>query len=260
MKKLAFALLLVACASVPAMAAESPFQGTWKLDPEKSRFTGDTFTYSVAPSGLMRYSNGSTREFDFGLDGKPYPNMGGYTVSWTPAGENAWDSEWRLGDKVMGRAHRTLSADGKTLTIESTGFRADGTEAKETDVYTRVFGGPGLPGTWRNIKVQTSSTTYIIGIPAPGQIRIESPADRETVAGPTDGTALPYVGPDTPEGYTISFTVTGPSSLKYTNQYKGKVMNLGTMAVSRDGKTMTQVFWVPGKENEKGKAVYVKQE
>ena len=260
MLNLTFALLLAACASVPAPAVGSPFQGTWKLDTGKSHFTGDTFTYSTTPSGLMRYSNGSTREFDFNLDGKPYSNQGGYTVTWTAAGENAWNSEWRLGDKVMGKAHRTLSADGKTLTIESIGFRADGTEAQETDVYTRVSGGPGLPGTWRNIKVQTSSTTYIIGIPAPGQIRIESPADKETVAGPTDGTALPYIGPDTPEGYTIAFTVTGPFSLKYTNQYKGKVMNLGTMAVSRDGKTLTQVFWVPGKEKEKATAVYMKAE
>jgi len=256
MLNLTFALLLAACASV----AGSPFQGTWKLDTGKSHFTGDTFTYSTTPSGLMHYSNGSTSEFDFKLDGKPYPNMGGYTVTWTAAGENAWDSEWRLGDKVTGKSHRTLSADGKTLTLESTGFRADGTEAQETDVYTRVSGGPGLPGTWRNIKVQTSSTTYIIWIPAPGQIRIENPADRETVAGPTDGTALPYVGPETPQGYTISFMVAGPSHLKYVNKYNDKVVNLGTMKVSRDGKTLTQVFWVPGKEKERATAVYVKAE
>ncbi len=260
MKNLAFALVLLVSTAGPAMAAPSPFQGTWKLDTEKSHFTGDTFTYSTTSSGLMHFSNGSTREFDFGLDGKPYPNMGGYTVTWTPVGENAWDSEWQLGDKVAGKSHRSLSADGKTLTIEYTSFRPDGTQTQGKDVYTRVSGGPGLLGTWKNIQAQTTSETFIIGVPAPGQIRLEIPADKEIATGPTDGTPFPYVGPETPEGYTISITMAGPSHLKYVNKYNDKVVNLGTLKVSRDGQTLTQVFWVPGKEHEKATAVYRKQE
>src|ERR1700719_3316258 len=72
MRKLLLAVALLAVPALSAAAANDPWTGTWKLDPAKSHFTGDTFTYSKLANGLMHYSNGSTQGFDFGIDGKEY--------------------------------------------------------------------------------------------------------------------------------------------------------------------------------------------
>jgi hypothetical protein len=45
MKKLLLACVLALVSTMPTLAADNPWIGTWKLDPAKSHFTGDTFTY-----------------------------------------------------------------------------------------------------------------------------------------------------------------------------------------------------------------------
>jgi hypothetical protein len=67
MKRFAFALILLA-ASAGCAVAESPFAGTWKLNTEKSKFTGDTFSYTSTATGF-HYSNESTVEYNFAIDG-----------------------------------------------------------------------------------------------------------------------------------------------------------------------------------------------
>jgi len=72
-----------------ALAADSPWSGTWKLDPSQSHFTGDTFTLAKGPGDLLHYSDGSTASYDFGVDGKEYKTWSNRTTTWTPAGKNA---------------------------------------------------------------------------------------------------------------------------------------------------------------------------
>ena len=52
--------------------------------------------------------------------------------------------------RALAKSHRTLSADGKTLSVEFTGTRADGSVFGDTDMYSRVSGTNGLLGTWRS--------------------------------------------------------------------------------------------------------------
>src|SRR5579862_9239552 len=103
------------------LAADSPWVGTWKLDPSRSHFTGDTFTLTKARGNLLHYSDGSTASYDFGVDGKEYKTWANRSTTWTPAGDNAWDTVTRADGKVLVKSHRQLSADGKTLTMTLTG-------------------------------------------------------------------------------------------------------------------------------------------
>ena len=47
-------LTAVLCAASLALAVETPFAGTWKLNLEKSKLVGDTVTFTPAGEG-MRY-------------------------------------------------------------------------------------------------------------------------------------------------------------------------------------------------------------
>jgi hypothetical protein len=260
MKKFLSTLAILALTASPVLAADNPFTGTWKLDLSRSHFTGDTFTYSKAANGMMHYNDGSTTSFDFGTDGKEYPTSQGRTTSWTAAGPNAWDSTIRFNGTVLVKSHRFLSADGKTLTILSTGKRPDGSDFKAELIYVRVTGTTGLVGKWRNTKYNSDAPdSYIISFPAPDTIHWVIPAYKETATGKMDGSDVPITGPTVPKGMTLSVKRLSPTKLSDVVKDNGKVIGIGTVTLSADGKTLTDVSWSPGKESEKQTGIYVKQ-
>jgi hypothetical protein len=261
MRKLLLAVALLAVPALSAAAANDPWTGTWKLDPAKSHFTGDTFTYSQLANGLMHYSNGSTQGFDFGIDGKEYSAVYGRTTIWTAAGANAWDTVTRFKGTVVAKAHRELSSDGKTLTLVESGTRPDGSSFKEEDVYTRVSGSAGLAGKWRSVKVNTSaSDTFVFSFPTPDRVEWENPGFQEKVVGKADGSDLPIIGPDVPPGGTVAVKLDSATKHSYVIKSNGKVVAYGVQTLSADGTSLTDVTWNPGKQAEKTTAVYIKQQ
>jgi len=261
MKTILLLASLLALPASAAFAADSPWTGTWKLDPAKSHFTGQTFTYSKGPGELLHYEDGSTASFDFGLDGKEYKSWANRTFSWTPAGRNAWDAVNKADGKVLSKGHITLSEDGKTLNMTFTGTKPDGSTYHEEDTYTRVSGTDGLLGTWRSSKVQGpyGPQSFVISSPAAGTLRYYIPDMKATAEGAIDGTDLPVSGPDIPPGMTIGFKQVTPTKHKYTMKIDGKPDTYGVQTISADGTFFTDVSWNPGHESEKTTSVYVKQ-
>ena len=254
-----FALVSFALGAQGASAADSPFAGTWKFNSEKSKLTGDTFTYIETPTGF-RYSNGGTFDYDFAIDGKDYPTFSGRKVSWTKSGENAWDSVFKDGnDVVLTKVRRVLSADGKKLTISYTNFKPDGTTGEGSDEYVRISGATGLAGKWKDVKSKQDGDSVEISVPAPGRVTIVTPSYKATASGTLDGTPMALTGPTMPSGMSISMKAISPSKWTYTTTLNGKTIYKGIQAVSADGKTMTDTSWVPGKESEKEVDVYDRQ-
>ena len=233
-------LICVLVCTLPALAADSPFTGTWKLDPSKSHLTGDTFTYSKAPNGMMHYDDGANSS-DFGIDSKEYPLPNAHTTTWTANSNHSWTSANKFNGTVIGTAHRELSADGKTYTVHFDGKRADGTPYDDTVVYTRVSGTSGLIGTWRDTKfTQQESNTITISFPS-RVIKWEYIEEKSSFTGKTDGSDLPYTSPTLSGNFTVSVKMDGPRMLSNTTKRDGKTIQYGTDTVSTDGKTITDV-------------------
>lgn len=250
---------LLALPAGPALAADSPWTGTWKLDPAKSQLTGQTFTYSQGPGELLHYEDGSSTSFDFGIDGKDYKLYSNRTISWTAAGPNAWDTVVKAEGKVRSKGHFELSADGKTLTTVFTGTKPDGSAFREEDTLARVTGTGGLIGTWRTAKVVGPSgpQTFVIAAPAPGVLHVDVPDMKANVEERTDGSFHPLIG--AAPGTTISTKRLSPTKLRYVFKINGKTDNMGEWTLATDGGSFTDMNWIPGRENEKTTAVYVKQ-
>jgi hypothetical protein len=260
MKSLQLVGALLALASVAALAADSPWNGTWAFDPSKSRLTGETFTYSKGPGELLHYSDGSTADYDFGIDGKEYRSVANRTVTWTATGQNAWDSFFKIEGKVFRKVHRELSADGKTLTVKAAGTRPDGSTYQDESVFERVTGTAGLIGTWRSVKVAFNGPRqFIISSPAPGVLRYELPELKESVEGRADGSDHPITGPTAPPGFTSGFKLVSPTKVTYVLKINGKPDSYGVQTLAPDGRSFTDTSWNAGKENEKTTAVYLKQ-
>jgi hypothetical protein len=241
------------------LAADSPWDGTWKLNRARSQMTGATFTYSKNPDGSLRYSNGSSVAYNFACDGKEYPTVSERTITCTTTGDTIYETTTKSNGKILTVSHRLLSADGKTMTMETMGVQPDGTTFTDRNTFQRVSGTTGLVGKWRTTK--TASTTPEIEVmKVTGEMmHTEFPGYQDRVDAKMDGSDAPFVGATLPPGLTVAIRVEGPRRLHVTQKMNGKVLGETTQTVSEDGKTLTEVSWVTGKIAEKQTLVYERQ-
>jgi ABC-type enterochelin transport system substrate-binding protein len=141
MTRLTLVFASVALSLVTTVAAQSPpvFSGTWVLNTAKSQNLGmmaaleDAVTISQTPTRLVITDTSSfqgqknTRELQYDLTGKPTTNSGpmgdrNETVAAWRAGTlvATWTSDGAVaGTKVVRTETRSLSADGKTMTVQT---------------------------------------------------------------------------------------------------------------------------------------------
>lgn len=249
---------LWAAASAVVLAVGSPWNGTWKLNEAKSHMTGDTFTYSQAPGGKTRYSNGATVAFDYACDGKPYTTVADYqsTCKQIRATERVYTNMER--GQSTGTTRETLSSDGNVLTSVNTGTRPDGQHYRSVTVYHRVSGNGGWFGMWRNTKSSSNAASTMTFAVSGKHVTIGFPGYKQKATLMIDGPAAPLTGAQLPAGVLISLQSHGPNSLQQRIVYRGKVYSQDIYTMSADGKTITDVSWTPGKENEKETYIYEK--
>lgn len=247
---------LSAILSAPASAA-SPWDGTWKLDQSKSHMTGDTFSETAAANGMIHFSNGSTIQYNYRCDSKPYSTLADYTLACTQvsARVRVLKSMERGTSTDMTRV--TLSPDGKTQTDLGTGTQPDGTHYSSTTVYRRVSGS-GWYGTWRDVKASTNVAALISFAVSGKHVTLGFPGYKQQAKVAIDGAPAHLTGPRLPPGVMLLLKSHGHGALEQQIVWHGKIYNEDIYSISPDGKTLTDVSWTPGKENEKQTYVYDK--
>ncbi len=144
--------MLTAATSV-AVAADPVF-GAWQLNLEKSKFSPGpapksmTRTYAESASGSIALTINitaadgmkSTATFTYKEDGKPYPVSGSPDVemaSVTRVDSLTANFKQMRGGATIATGVRTVSKDGKTLTVKQKGTHANGTKFDDVMVYNR---------------------------------------------------------------------------------------------------------------------------
>lgn len=250
--------LAVLAAAVTLAAADLPWVGQWKINVAKSNYAEWTVTYAAAGPGEMQATmDGMTWKFK--MDGKDYPDPWGGTSAWKQIDASTWETAEKLKGKVLSTEVKRLSADGKTLTIQSKGTRPNGKAFENEYVYTRESGGPGLPGKWKSSKVSYSAPSLVdITAYETEGLTLRFVDTGTTWSAKFDGKDNPIKGPEMPDGFTIALKRTGPTSLEYVQKQNGKELYKGTFTVSADGKTTTVVDTAVA-TNEKTTSVYDRQ-
>lgn len=247
------------CAALALVAAPcfgaGPWDGTWKLNEAKSKMTGYTFTIE-AKGNMMHISSGSA-SYDFACDGKAYPTVSGQTLTCTGSPAEGYHNVTKFGDKILYESHRTLSTDGKTLTVQGTETRPDGSTQNYTNVYNRESGTSGLVGKWVNVKSQGVAGTVVIETKG-NWVKLYFPEYKMTAEGTMDGSNIAVTGPEVPPETWTTVKMEG-HKLQYSDKYKDKIQDEGVMTLSADGKTLVDEEWAPGKMNEKQTIVYDRQ-
>jgi hypothetical protein len=253
MVRLAVVLPMAALFFAPALRAQNPFAGTWKSDEQKnSPSATGTVTYSVSPTGKEHYSNNRNSEYDFAIDGTEYPtDREASTVTWSRAGDSAWDCTEKISGRVIRKIHFALSPDGQTLTTTYTWFNPGNRTAQGSTIFTRLSGGLRLEGTWKLVKRIEEPDTLTIAFPVPGQMYMYVDPIDNTWVGPTDGTFMAVQSPMSPPGMTTAYWAAGPRKMTFEIKSGSRTSSLGTLEVSEDGKILIRTTWPPGKEDEK---------
>jgi len=143
----------ISAVAIAEAAAPDPVIGTWQLNVSKSTFKpGPAFksqvrTYSQSGQSItvvIKTVNAdgkeSTRQITFQTDGKDYPMTGNPDAdsdSVTQIDSNTAKFTWKKAGKVVQTGSRTVSKDGKTLTLKSKGTTAKGEEFDDVMVFDK---------------------------------------------------------------------------------------------------------------------------
>jgi hypothetical protein len=146
-------LISVLAVVATALVAASPYVGTWKLDPAKSKYkTGSapkeqTVAISESAGDLHVVvkgvaSNGTpisshTVVPAAGGAGKIVESTAYDGVSNKRVSESERETSYSKGGKVIYTVHSKVSADGKTLTTHAKGMTAAGQMVEGTNVYSK---------------------------------------------------------------------------------------------------------------------------
>ncbi len=249
----------LAVGAAPALAKDSPFVGTWKLNPGKSQFTGDTMTFKAQRGGKIRFNAGG-QYYLFKIDGKPREGLMRQRVAWTKVEDRTWRAVWSLKKKPVVTETFVVAPDGGSLTDTMAGKRADGTPFEDSVAYERTAGdGDTLIGTWRSTKANvTGFQTITIAPHEPDGIVFTMVDFQSTCNAHLDGEDYALKGPTTPPAVTLSFRRMGKRTLQIVQKQGGMPLYQGAISVDDDGKTLTW-DWRPVSVNEPMKAVFDRQ-
>ena len=145
--------MVAALGAASAAQTADPGLGTWKLNVAKSKYTPGpapkslSVTFSAAGAGIKAVIDGvgpdGTKvhwEYTANLDGKPVPvtgNADGDMVMATRVNPTTIETRYTLKGKPTTTNTRVLSADGKTLTVTTSGVNAQGQKVNNVQVFEK---------------------------------------------------------------------------------------------------------------------------
>jgi hypothetical protein len=240
-KKSLFLTLLL-----PVLAwAAGPFDGTWKIDINQSQTPATENAVVLLQDGTFQCTSCDPKisiKAD-GTDQAVPPETKEYDIlALKVVDDKTTETTAKKNGKVTSITKNTISADGKTSTIETLNFPADSKQPgyRVTYTYTRVAEAPSgahaISGTW---KMQDANLVASL------MLTIKSTPDGMMVSGPGtqsfeakfDGKDYPVQGG--PDGATTSLTKVNENAIDLTNKQNGKAVSVVHMVVAPDGKSMT---------------------
>ena len=152
--KLLFACLFgLACSVARAQPTDDPVLGTWRLNVERSRFTpgpgwrSQVRTYRATPEGVSVSWSGVDAggeamqvSYTYAYDGRDYPMVGSAsydTLNAVRVDARTVRSEEKRRGVIVGIAVRSVSPDGRVLTITDAGRNRRGLAFSQTLVFDR---------------------------------------------------------------------------------------------------------------------------
>jgi hypothetical protein len=239
MKRFYFLLALACLLTSTLRAADDPFFGKWKLNMEKSTFTGEQIKIQDLGGNKYKWTVGNVTD-TITYDGTDQPVHFGRTISMAPEGANNWKMVIKKDGRVLSSMTHTISEDGKTQTIKGMETKPDGTTSDFNAVWKKNGAGSGWGGTWEEADVKfTSPDEWDIEAYDGDGLTFNTPAYQDVLSMKFDGKDYEEKGPNVAPGSASAGKRVNPHTLDVTDKVKGEVMDHTKFEVSGDGKTLT---------------------
>jgi len=248
MKRLFVTLVLVVLVSPALLAAQSPFDGTWKIDTSKATFPKDPDTYELLNGTyqcmtcvppITVQADGSSQS----VPGHPYYD----SVAIKVVSDNQIEETDSKDGKVVITSKMTISSDGKTMKFEFSDASNSngGPPVTGSGEAVRVAkGSPGshaISGMWRTTKLENVSdngTSFTYKVEGK-EITMTSPTGQSYTA-TVNGKDFPMKGD--PGVTAVSVKMKNKFTLEETDKRDAKVVGIFRMTVAPDGKTAQASF------------------
>jgi hypothetical protein len=243
MKRLLWALML-GTLLLPRLAfAQSPFDGTWKVDMNKVDFPKKPDVY-LLQNGMYECKtcvppvSVKADGEDQKVTGHPYYD----SVAIKVINDHEIEETDKKDGKVVATSKTTVSPDGKTATFEFTdSSNTNAAPVTGKGEATRVAKGPAgsnaISGSWRTTKMEDLSDNAITwNYKVDGDMLTMTSPTGQSYTAKMDGSEAPMKGD--PGVTTVSVKMVGKDTLEETDKRDGKVISVAKSTVSSDGKTM----------------------
>ena len=232
---IAFACLLAGT----LWAADDPFVGKWKLNMEKSKFTGEQVKIQDLGSNKYKWTSSGVSD-TLTYDGTDQADHFGRTVSMASEGNNSWKMVVKKDGRVISTMTHTIAADGKSQRIKGTETKPDGTTSDFDVTWKKVSAGKGWNGTWESTDVKfTSPDEWDIAAYEGDGLTFNTAAYDDKLSMKFDGKDYEEKGPNVAPGSMSSGKRVNAHTLDVTDKVKEQVMDHTRYQVSPDGKTLT---------------------
>jgi len=243
MKRLPFFVVLSALLVPTLAAAQSAFDGTWKIDMNKVDFSKKPDVF-LLQNGMYSCKT-CTPPYEIKADGSdqavsghPYYD----TVAIKVVNDHAIEETDKKAGKVVATSTSTVSPDGNTVmfSFSDSSNTNGGPPVTGKGEATRVAKGPAgsnaISGSWRTTKMEGLSDNAIVwSYKVSGdEITMTSPTGQSYTA-KLDGSDAPMKGD--PGVTSVSVKTIGKNTLEETDKRSGKVITVFKMTVAADGKT-----------------------
>jgi hypothetical protein len=240
-----YALSILALFSVAAVArAQSPFNGTWKTDMAQTKFSPKPNIFYISQGWYHCVT--CSPAFDVAADGQDHSVSGQTydTVAVTIVDPHTVSFTYKKNGKVTSESTRTVSVDGKMLSVHTTTHPRDSDKALTFDAKAKrdgvlASGVHATSGRWILQQEKGSDDAYLTTYKVDGdQISMTSP-DGENYTATFGGGDAPYKGAYSFDA--VSVKRVNPNTIEETDKREGRVIEVNTMTVSPSGKAMTIV-------------------
>jgi hypothetical protein len=241
----ACALFLMPVLWAPASSfAQSPFDGTWRINTDQSKLSPKPYVISVN-KGMYDCSTCSPM-IHVKADGQDQSVTGQSfdTISVREVSPKSIFITNKKSGKTLSEATATVSDGGNTLTLKVTDHPKSSDQTVNSEAtFTRVGKAPaganGTSGSWQINKVQTSENSLKWTYKSNGDELSMSTPTGESYTANLDGKDYPVKGAYSYN--SVSLRRVDARTIEETDKRDGKVIEVDKMTISPDGKKMTIV-------------------
>jgi hypothetical protein len=222
--------------------AQSPFDGTWRTNLAQTKFSPKPIVFYIAQGWYHCVS--CNPSFGIQADGDDHPVSGQTydTIAVKVIDPNTIALTTKKSGKITSESTRAVSADGKTLTVKTTGHPMNSDQPVTSEVIAKRAAVPpsgvhATSGEWLIEKVQESdngvSTTYKMN---GDELTMTSPTG-ESYTAKLDGSDYPFKGSYSYDA--VSLKKIDAHTIEETDKRGGNIVEVAKLTVS--GNKMTIV-------------------